>query len=338
MQGTKKELIERLLKKQEEEEKKKKEEEKKKQEEEKKKQEEEEKKKKEEEERLKKEEEEKVASPIPDESGIKEVPELDEYGRMLPHAKSHRANVSVITTYLENNQQFKAKVLTLDGLLEYRKDDTKEKIFEVSLLAEVFKDMLLSRFAKTVYTAMVEGVEKAKALELLAQCDEEKMEEERKKEEEKKKKQEEEKKKMEEKKEEEKKVEEKKDEKKEEEKEEEKVEEKVEEKKEEKKEEVQREEGEIVKKEPKLEEGQIIPAQVNAKKVKKNPVQISMSRDLFVACRYFDTKKKDYLTQEELLSIFLNGQLVRCKTEGDKLLDDVLENKRFNYRKMYKAE
>ena len=335
MQGTKKELIERLLKKQEEEEKKKQEEEekkkqeeeKKKQEEEKKKQEEEEKKKKEEEEK-KKEEEEKVASPIPDESGIKEVPELDEYGRMLPHAKSHRANVSVITTYLENNQQFKAKVLTLDGLLEYRKDDTKEKIFEVSLLAEVFKDMLLSRFAKTVYTAMVEGVEKAKALELLAQCDEEKMEEERKKEEEKKKMEEEKKKKEEEekKKMEEKKVEEKKDEKKE------------DEKVEEKKEEVQREEGEIVKKEPKLEEGQIIPAQVNAKKVKKNPVQINMSRDLFVACRYFDTKKKDYLTQEELLSIFLNGQLVRCKTEGDKLLDDVLENKRFNYRKMYKAE
>ena len=323
MQGTKKELIERLLKKQEEEEKKKEEEERLKKEEEKKKQEEE--KKKQEEEEKKKEEEEKVASPIPDESGIKEVPELDEYGRMLPHAKSHRANVSVITTYLENNQQFKAKVLTLDGLLEYRKDDTKEKIFEVSLLAEVFKDMLLSRFAKTVYMAMVEGVEKAKALELLAQCDEEKMEEERKKEEEKKKKEEEEKKKMEEKK-----VEEKKDEKKE--------DEKVEEKKEEKKEEVQREEGEIVKKEPKLEEGQIIPAQVNAKKVKKNPVQISMSRDLFVACRYFDTKKKDYLTQEELLSIFLNGQLVRCKTEGDKLLDDVLENKRFNYRKMYKAE
>ena len=336
MQGTKKELIERLLKKQEEEEKKKQEEEeKKKEEEEKKKKEEEERLKEEEEEKKKKEEEEKVASPIPDESGIKEVPELDEYGRMLPHAKSHRANVSVITTYLENNQQFKAKVLTLDGLLEYRKDDTKEKIFEVSLLAEVFKDMLLSRFAKTVYTAMVEGVEKAKALELLAQCDEEKMEEERKKEEEKKKMEEEKKKKEEEekKKMEEKKVEEKKDEKKE----DEKVEEKKEEKKEEK-EEVQREEGEIVKKEPKLEEGQIIPAQVNAKKVKKNPVQISMSRDLFVACRYFDTKKKDYLTQEELLSIFLNGQLVRCKTEGDKLLDDVLENKRFNYRKMYKAE
>ena len=132
----------------------------------------------EEEETQKKEDEEKVASPIPDECGIKEVPELDEYGRMLPHAKSHRTNVAVITTYLENNQQYKAKVLTLDGLLEYRKDDTKEKIFEVSLLAEVFKDMLLSRFAKTVYGAMIEGVEKAKALELLAQCDQERVEEE----------------------------------------------------------------------------------------------------------------------------------------------------------------
>ena len=113
-----------MLKKEEEEEeerrKKKEEEERlKKKEEEKKRKEEEEKKRKEEEERKKKEEEEKVASPIPDECGIKEVPELDEYGRMLPHAKSHRTNVAVITTYLENNQQYKAKVLTLDGLLEY---------------------------------------------------------------------------------------------------------------------------------------------------------------------------------------------------------------------------
>ena len=316
-----------MLKKEEEEEeerRKKKEEEERKKEEEKKRKEEEEKKRKEEEERKKKEEEEKVASPIPDECGIKEVPELDEYGRMLPHAKSHRTNVAVITTYLENNQQYKAKVLTLDGLLEYRKDDTKEKIFEVSLLAEVFKDMLLSRFAKTVYGAMIEGVEKAKALELLAQCDQERVEEEKKRREE------EEKKKMEEEKKEKKEEEEKKEEKQME----------VEEKKEvvEKKEEVQREEGEIVKKEVKLEEGQIPPNQGNAKTVKKNPVRVNMNRDLFVACRFFDTKKKDYLTQEELLSIFLNGQLVRCKAEGDKLLDDVLENKRFNYRKMYKEE
>lgn len=317
-----------MLKKEEEEEeerKKKKEEEErlKREEEEKKRKEEEEKRKREEEERKKKEEEEKVASPIPDECGIKEVPELDEYGRMLPHAKSHRTNVAVITTYLENNQQYKAKVLTLDGLLEYRRDDTKEKIFEVSLLAEVFKDMLLSRFAKTVYGAMMEGVEKAKALELLAQCDEERVEEEKKRrEEEEKKKEEEEKKKEEEEKKEEKQME---------------VEEKKEEV-EENKEEVQREEGEIVKKEVKLEEGQIPPNQGNAKTVKKNPVRVNMNRDLFVACRFFDTKKKDYLTQEELLSIFLNGQLVRCKAEGDKLLDDVLENKRFNYRKMYKEE
>ena len=99
-----------MLKKEEEEE-----EERRKKKEEKKRKEEEEKKRKEEEERKKKEEEEKVASPIPDECGIKEVPELDEYGRMLPHAKSHRTNVAVITTYLENNQQYKAKVLTLDG-------------------------------------------------------------------------------------------------------------------------------------------------------------------------------------------------------------------------------
>ena len=188
--------MDRLLKNEEEEKARREEEEKKKKEEERKKKEEEEKARKEEEERKKKEEEERLksekpSSPIPDESGVKEVPELDEYGRMLPHAVSQETSVTVVTTYQDDNQQFKAKVLSLDGLLEYTKEDTKEKIFEVSLLAEVFRDMLLSRFGRTIYMALNDAVEKEKAMELLAKCDEEKQKEEEEKREEEKKKEEE---------------------------------------------------------------------------------------------------------------------------------------------------
>ena len=107
-------MVDRLLKNEEEEKARREEEEKKKkEEEERKKKEEEEKARKEEEERLKSE---KPSSPIPDESGVKEVPELDEYGRMLPHAVSQETSVTVVTTYQDDNQQFKAKVLSLDGL------------------------------------------------------------------------------------------------------------------------------------------------------------------------------------------------------------------------------
>lgn len=310
--------MDRLLKNEEEEKARREEEErKKKEEEERKKKEEEEKARKEEEERKKKEEEERLksekpSSPIPDESGVKEVPELDEYGRMLPHAVSQETSVTVVTTYQDDNQQFKAKVLSLDGLLEYTKEDTKEKIFEVSLLAEVFRDMLLSRFGRTIYMALNDAVEKEKAMELLAKCDEEKQkEEERKREEEKKK-------------------------------EEEKEEEG------EKKEESEKKEGEEVKEEKKeeeekeketLEEGQIPPSQLKQEKpAKKTPVHVNVNRELFVACRYFDAKKKNYLTQDELLNVLLNAQMVRCKTEGDKMLERVMDGRKFYYGKLYRPE
>ena len=310
--------MDRLLKNEEEEKARREEEEKKKkEEEERKKKEEEEKARKEEEERKKKEEEERLksekpSSPIPDESGVKEVPELDEYGRMLPHAVSQETSVTVVTTYQDDNQQFKAKVLSLDGLLEYTKEDTKEKIFEVSLLAEVFRDMLLSRFGRTIYMALNDAVEKEKAMELLAKCDEEKQKEEEKK-------REEEKKKEEEKKEEG-----------------------------EKKEESEKKEGEEVKEEKKeedekeketLEEGQIPPSQLKQEKpAKKTPVHVNVNRELFVACRYFDAKKKNYLTQDELLNVLLNAQMVRCKTEGDKMLERVMDGRKFYYGKLYRPE
>ena len=310
--------MDRLLKNEEEEKARREEEErKKKEEEEKARKEEEEKARKEEEERKKKEEEERLksekpSSPIPDESGVKEVPELDEYGRMLPHAVSQETSVTVVTTYQDDNQQFKAKVLSLDGLLEYTKEDTKEKIFEVSLLAEVFRDMLLSRFGRTIYMALNDAVEKEKAMELLAKCDEEKQKEEEEK-------REEEKKKEEEKKEEG-----------------------------EKKEESEKKEGEEVKEEKKeedekeketLEEGQIPPSQLKQEKaVKKTPVHVNVNRELFVACRYFDAKKKNYLTQDELLNVLLNAQMVRCKTEGDKMLERVMDGRKFYYGKLYRPE
>lgn len=308
--------MDRLLKNEEEEKARREEEEKKKkEEEERKKKEEEEKARKEEEERKKKEEEERLksekpSSPIPDESGVKEVPELDEYGRMLPHAVSQETSVTVVTTYQDDNQQFKAKVLSLDGLLEYTKEDTKEKIFEVSLLAEVFRDMLLSRFGRTIYMALNDAVEKEKAMELLAKCDEEKQKEEEEKREEEK--EEEEKKEESEKKEEE--------------------EEKKEEVKEEKKEEEEKEK-------ETLEEGQIPPSQLKQEKpAKKTPVHVNVNRELFVACRYFDAKKKNYLTQDELLNVLLNAQMVRCKTEGDKMLERVMDGRKFYYGKLYRPE
>ena len=302
--------MDRLLKNEEEEKARREEEErKKKEEEEKARKEEEERKKKEEEERLKSE---KPSSPIPDESGVKEVPELDEYGRMLPHAVSQETSVTVVTTYQDDNQQFKAKVLSLDGLLEYTKEDTKEKIFEVSLLAEVFRDMLLSRFGRTIYMALNDAVEKEKAMELLAKCDEEKQKEEEEKREEEKKKEEEK------------------------------------EEEGEKKEESEKKEGEEVKEEKKeedekeketLEEGQIPPSQLKQEKpAKKTPVHVNVNRELFVACRYFDAKKKNYLTQDELLNVLLNAQMVRCKTEGDKMLERVMDGRKFYYGKLYRPE
>lgn len=103
---------------------------------------------------------EKTEVPMADSQGITEVEEMDEYGRMVHRQVSHQTKIDLITTYEEDNTQFKAKTLTLDGLLEYTEKDTKEKIFEVSLLAETFKDMLLCRFSRCVYDVLVGAMEK----------------------------------------------------------------------------------------------------------------------------------------------------------------------------------
>ena len=88
-----------------------------------------------------------------------------------------------------------------------------------------------------------------------------------------------------------------------------------------------------------LEEGQIPPSQLKQEKpAKKTPVHVNVNRELFVACRYFDAKKKNYLTQDELLNVLLNAQMVRCKTEGDKMLERVMDGRKFYYGKLYRPE
>lgn len=168
-------------------------------------------------------------------SGIMEVEEMDEYGRVVRNEQSSQANLHIVTTFTEDNQGFKAKLLTLNGLLEYTLKDTKEKVFEVSLLAETFKDMLLTRFSFVLYEVLASAADTMKE---------------------------------------------------------------------------QQEE-------------------------KKTPAGIKLSRVAFIACCTFDKKKKGYLSYDELMSIFINGNHVNCKSEAEIILDTVLDNKKLNYMKMY---
>lgn len=98
--------------------------------------------------------------------GINEVEEVDEYGRIIHHQVSNEIAVNVVTTYNDTTQQSKAVLLSLDGLLDYNENDTKEKIFEVSLLAETFKDMLLYRFSQCIYDAFLTAIENDKEMEV----------------------------------------------------------------------------------------------------------------------------------------------------------------------------
>lgn len=83
---------------------------------------------------------------------------MDEYGRVTQSYRSQQTDISIIT--MEDKQvSFKSKILTLNGLLEYTMEDTKEKVFEISLLAEVFRDMLLTRFSHHIFNSMVDAIE-----------------------------------------------------------------------------------------------------------------------------------------------------------------------------------
>ena len=104
-------------------------------------------------------------------AGLTEVEEVDSFGRIVHRTVSRAATLSVITTFNDTTQP-KAKILSLDGLLEYTEKDISEKIFEVSLLAETFKDMILLRFARVIMRAFTEAVETRMQIQNLAVVDE----------------------------------------------------------------------------------------------------------------------------------------------------------------------
>lgn len=50
--------------------------------------------------------------------------------------------------FLDKRTKFGIDVLPLEALLHYSEDDTKECHFEVSMFAEMFREMLQTRFAR----------------------------------------------------------------------------------------------------------------------------------------------------------------------------------------------
>ena len=270
--------------------------------------------------------------------GLQSVKDVDEYGRETDSVASQRCEVSVLTTFAAGEAQpSKAKLLSLDGLLEYTPKDTREKIFEVSLLGEVFKDMLLARFGQAIGELLRQtqaAMKEAEAAVLEAREAREAREAKEAKEAEAK----EAKEGMD-------------------------VEMKAEEAKDSKE---GQEEGdaetndethvdqdatnntnnketpaetkndaELPKETPKetpREAGKEAAKEVQAA---KKSVPIAMSRELFIACRYFDGKNRGELSQEQLLHILLNSGAVCCKSEGEKLVTYVLDRDSLRYRKLY---
>lgn len=56
--------------------------------------------------------------------------------------------------FLDKKSKFAMDVLPLEALLDYNEDDTKEGHFEVSMFAELFKEMLQTRFARGMLRAL----------------------------------------------------------------------------------------------------------------------------------------------------------------------------------------
>ena len=50
--------------------------------------------------------------------------------------------------FLDKRTKFGIDILPLESLLDYSEDDTKECHFEVSMFAEMFREMLQTRFAR----------------------------------------------------------------------------------------------------------------------------------------------------------------------------------------------
>ena len=258
--------------------------------------------------------------------GLRSVKDVDEYGRETDSVASQRCELSVLTTFAAGEAQpSKAKLLSLDGLLEYTRKDTREKIFEVSLLGEVFKDMLMVRFGQAIgellrqtQTAMKEA--EAAVLEA-REAEREAMEKEKEKEKEGE---------AETNKEaiadeetiKETSIEEKKDD---------------EPPKETLKETLKETVKETVKETPKETPKEAAKELGREVQAAKKSVPIAISRELFIACRYFDGKNRGELSQEQLLHILLNSGAVCCKSEGEKLVTYVLDRDSLRYRKLYKS-
>ena len=55
---------------------------------------------------------------------------------------------------MDKRSKFGLDVLPLEALLDYNEDDVKECHFEVSMFAEMFKEMLQTRFARGLIRGM----------------------------------------------------------------------------------------------------------------------------------------------------------------------------------------
>lgn len=241
---------------------------------------------------------------LPGFSGLQRVKDVDEYGRETERVVSQRCEVSVLTTFTSEAQQSKAKLLSLDGLLEYTRKDTREKIFEVSLLGEVFKDMLLVRFGRAIgellrqaqsamrmAEAAVREAHEAKAdAQPAGEASKEVSKEASK------------------------------------------------DASDEVSKEASKDTAKEAPKETPSEEKSADAAKELAKELQaaKKSVAIAVSREMFIACRYFDTKNRGELSQEQLQHILLNSGAVCCKSEGEKLVNYVLDRDSLRYRKLYK--
>ena len=64
----------------------------------------------------------------------------------------------------DKGKQFKCMILSLDGLLDYNLDDDKEKNFEISLFAELFHEMLATRYCRSIISQLEQTAKEEVAL------------------------------------------------------------------------------------------------------------------------------------------------------------------------------
>ena len=264
-------------------------------------------------------------------TGLKTVEDVDEYGRITQNQVSQRSELSVITTFSADNQQIKAKVLTLSGLLEYTKKDMREKIFEVSLLGEVFKDMLMYRFGNSIGEVLRQAEIQIKAEQAAQEAVAKELQAESLKESSKVK--------------------------------DDTTDDSARSTTEPAKETSDKVLSENVKdasmdtskndamsgaeetgvdnvkdtvKDPSKDTSKGTKKEVTKEIAGRKSPLISIDRELFIACRYFDTKNRGELSQDQLMHILLNSRSVCCKTEGERLIMAVLDREPLRYRKLYK--